>query len=249
MCAIGRALMANPKMVLLDEPSMGLAPQIVEEVFEIVKDLNTKERVTFLLAEQNTNMALRYADYGYILENGRIVMDGEAKALRENEDVKEFYLGMGGGDRKSFRDVKSTSGASAGCPDHPMADGQRLRIRAGKAPAFDAANALVQVRRSLRDLRLAERGNSFELKGRAVVQLAVEDGVAIAARLARRLSMTPEWDRHDRQERRRPAQAGRRGEAPARTLATTRIEGSARHDRRTTTTRSRPATRQPAKPR
>jgi branched-chain amino acid transport system ATP-binding protein len=107
MCAIGRALMAEPKMVLLDEPSMGLAPQIVEEVFEIVKDLNTKERVTFLLAEQNTNMALRYADYGYILENGRIVMDGEAKALRENEDVKEFYLGMGGGDRKSFKDVKS----------------------------------------------------------------------------------------------------------------------------------------------
>jgi branched-chain amino acid transport system ATP-binding protein len=107
MCAIGRALMANPKMVLLDEPSMGLAPQIVEEVFEIVKDLNQREKVTFLLAEQNTNIALRYADYGYILENGRIVMDGEAKALRENEDVKEFYLGVGGGDRKSFRDVKS----------------------------------------------------------------------------------------------------------------------------------------------
>jgi branched-chain amino acid transport system ATP-binding protein len=107
MCAIGRALMANPKMVLLDEPSMGLAPQIVEEVFEIVKDLNTKEKVTFLLAEQNTNIALRYADYGYILENGRIVMDGAAKDLRENEDVKEFYLGMGGGDRKSFKDVKS----------------------------------------------------------------------------------------------------------------------------------------------
>ncbi len=107
MCAIGRALMANPKMVLLDEPSMGLAPQIVQEVFEIVRDLNTKERVTFLLAEQNTNMALRYADYGYILENGRVVMDGEAAELRENEDVKEFYLGMGGGDRKSFRDVKS----------------------------------------------------------------------------------------------------------------------------------------------
>jgi branched-chain amino acid transport system ATP-binding protein len=107
MCAIGRALMANPKMVLLDEPSMGLAPQIVEEVFEIVKDLNTKEQVTFLLAEQNTNMALRYADYGYILENGRVVMDGQANALRENEDVKEFYLGMGGGDRRSFKDVKS----------------------------------------------------------------------------------------------------------------------------------------------
>jgi branched-chain amino acid transport system ATP-binding protein len=111
MCAIGRALMANPKMVLLDEPSMGLAPQIVEEVFEIVKDLNAKERVTFLLAEQNTNIALKYSDYGYILENGRVVMDGEAQALRENEDVKEFYLGMGGAQddntRRSFRDVKS----------------------------------------------------------------------------------------------------------------------------------------------
>ncbi len=107
MCAIGRALMANPSMVLLDEPSMGLAPQIVEEVFAIVKDLNAKERVTFLLAEQNTNMALRFADYGYILESGRIVMDGPADSLRENEDVKEFYLGMGGADRKSFRDVKS----------------------------------------------------------------------------------------------------------------------------------------------
>src|SRR5204862_1763732 len=87
MCAIGRALMANPKMVLLDEPSMGLAPQIVEEVFEIVRDLNQREKVTFLLAEQNTNIALRYADYGYILENGSIVMDGEAKELREHEDV------------------------------------------------------------------------------------------------------------------------------------------------------------------
>ncbi len=110
MCAIGRALMANPKMVLLDEPSMGLAPQIVEEVFEIVRDLNSKEKVTFLLAEQNTNMALRYSDFGYILENGRIVLDGPAAALRENEDVKEFYLGTGGsgsGERRSFRDVKS----------------------------------------------------------------------------------------------------------------------------------------------
>ena len=107
MCAIGRALMAEPKMVLLDEPSMGLAPQIVEEVFEIVRDLNQKEGTTFLLAEQNTNMALRYADYGYILENGRVVLDGAAASLRENEDVKEFYLGMGGGDRKSFRDSKS----------------------------------------------------------------------------------------------------------------------------------------------
>jgi len=99
--------MTNPSMVLLDEPSMGLAPQIVEEVFNIVKDLNTKEKVTFLLAEQNTNMALRYADYGYILENGRIVMDGEAHALRENEDVKEFYLGVSKEGRKSFRDIKS----------------------------------------------------------------------------------------------------------------------------------------------
>ena len=107
MCAIGRALMANPKMVLLDEPSMGLAPQIVEEVFEIVKDLNAKERVTFLLAEQNTNMALKYSSYGYILESGRIVMDGPAAELANNEDVKEFYLGMGGAERKSFRDVKS----------------------------------------------------------------------------------------------------------------------------------------------
>ena len=94
MCAIGRALMSRPKMILLDEPSMGLAPQIVEEIFEIVKNLNGKEGVSFLLAEQNTNMALKYASYGYILENGRVVMDGEAKALRENEDVKEFYLGV-----------------------------------------------------------------------------------------------------------------------------------------------------------
>ena len=107
MCAIGRALMASPTMVLLDEPSMGLAPQIVEEVFEIVKDLNQKERVTFLLAEQNTNMALRYSDYGYIMESGRVVMDGVASELANNEDVKEFYLGMGGGERKSFKDVKS----------------------------------------------------------------------------------------------------------------------------------------------
>ena len=107
MCAIGRALMSNPNMVLLDEPSMGLAPQIVEEVFEIVKDLNTKEKTTFLLAEQNTNMALRYADYGYIMESGRIVMDGTAQDLASNEDVKEFYLGVGGGERKSFKEVKS----------------------------------------------------------------------------------------------------------------------------------------------
>jgi branched-chain amino acid transport system ATP-binding protein len=107
MCAIGRALMANPSMVLLDEPSMGLAPQIVEEVFNIVKDLNEKEKVTFLIAEQNTNMALKYADYGYIMESGRVVMDGIASDLAGNEDVKEFYLGVGGGERKSFKDVKS----------------------------------------------------------------------------------------------------------------------------------------------
>jgi len=107
MCAIGRALMASPRLVLLDEPSMGLAPQIVEEVFAIVKDLNAREGVTFLLAEQNTGMALRFADYGYILESGRVVMDGTAEALSGNQDVKEFYLGMGDAQRKSFRDVKS----------------------------------------------------------------------------------------------------------------------------------------------
>ena len=107
MLALCRALMSKPKMILLDEPSMGLAPQLVEEIFEIVKDLNQREGVSFLLAEQNTNIALRYADYGYVLENGRVVMDGEGAELRENEDVKEFYLGMGGEGRKSFRDVKN----------------------------------------------------------------------------------------------------------------------------------------------
>jgi len=106
MTAIGRALMANPNMILLDEPSMGLAPQIVEEIFEIVRDLNQRERVSFLLAEQNTNIALRYADYGYILENGRVMMDGAALDLAQNEDVKEFYLGISSGERKSFRDNK-----------------------------------------------------------------------------------------------------------------------------------------------
>ena len=106
MTAIGRALMAQPSMILLDEPSMGLAPQIVEEIFAIVGELNRNERVSFLLAEQNTMVALRHASYGYILENGRVVMDGEAKSLRENEDVKEFYLGVAEGKRKSFRDVK-----------------------------------------------------------------------------------------------------------------------------------------------
>ena len=106
MTAVGRALMAQPSMILLDEPSMGLAPQIVEEIFEIVRDLNRKEKVSFLLAEQNTNVALRFADYGYILENGRVVMDGAAVELGENEDVKEFYLGLSTAGRKSFRDVK-----------------------------------------------------------------------------------------------------------------------------------------------
>jgi branched-chain amino acid transport system ATP-binding protein len=110
MCAIGRAMMAKPEMILLDEPSMGLAPQIVEEVFEIVKDLNKRENVSFLLAEQNTMIALKYSDYGYILENGRVVMDGATEDLRNNEDVKEFYLGVAAndeGERKSFKDVKS----------------------------------------------------------------------------------------------------------------------------------------------
>jgi branched-chain amino acid transport system ATP-binding protein len=106
MIAVGRALMARPSLILLDEPSMGLAPQLVEEIFDIVKRLNENEKVTFLLAEQNTNMALKYSKYGYILENGRVVMDGDAGALLGNEDVKEFYLGMSGDERKSFRDVK-----------------------------------------------------------------------------------------------------------------------------------------------
>jgi branched-chain amino acid transport system ATP-binding protein len=106
MTAIGRALMANPSMILLDEPSMGLAPQIVVEIFEIVRDLNQREGVSFLLAEQNTNIALRYADYGYILESGRVMMDGLAAELAENEDVKEFYLGVSSGERKNFRDTK-----------------------------------------------------------------------------------------------------------------------------------------------
>ncbi|HCY13525.1 MAG TPA: ABC transporter ATP-binding protein [Gammaproteobacteria bacterium] len=107
MIAVGRALMSRPTVILLDEPSMGLAPQLVEEIFEIVKRLNENEKVTFLLAEQNANMALKYSRYGYILENGRIVMDGEASALAENEDVKEFYLGVSGENRRSFRNVKA----------------------------------------------------------------------------------------------------------------------------------------------
>jgi len=107
MCAIGRALMSRPETILLDEPSMGLAPQLVEQIFEIVKAVNEKEGLTFLLAEQNTNVALRYAHYGYILESGRVVMDGPADALRENPDVKEFYLGLSDEGRRSFRDVRS----------------------------------------------------------------------------------------------------------------------------------------------
>ena len=107
MCAIGRALMARPRLILLDEPSMGLAPRLVEEIFEIVARLNREAGVTLLLAEQNTNVALRYATYGYILESGRVVLDGTAEALRGNEDVKEFYLGLGAAGRRSFRDIKS----------------------------------------------------------------------------------------------------------------------------------------------
>jgi len=107
MCAIGRAMMSHPSMILLDEPSMGLAPQVVQEIFDIVGNLNREQGVSFLLAEQNANLALRYAHHGYILENGRVVMDGSAASLRENSDVKEFYLGVSEGGRRSFRDVKS----------------------------------------------------------------------------------------------------------------------------------------------
>jgi branched-chain amino acid transport system ATP-binding protein len=106
MIAIGRALMAHPTMILLDEPSMGLAPQLVKQIFEIVAEINKKEGVTILLAEQNTNIALQYAEYAYILENGRVVMEGTAESMRDNEDVKEFYLGISGEGRQSFKDVK-----------------------------------------------------------------------------------------------------------------------------------------------
>lgn len=107
MCALGRAMMSQPRMILLDEPSMGLAPQVVEEIFRTVRDLNTQEGVSFLLAEQNTHVALQYADRGYIIENGRVVLEGTASSLRDNQDVKEFYLGMSGGERQSFRDSKN----------------------------------------------------------------------------------------------------------------------------------------------
>ena len=105
MIAVARAMMAKPKMLLLDEPSMGLAPQLVEEIFNIVKELNDKEGVSILLAEQNTNIALRNADYGYIIETGQVMLDGSAKSLLNDDKVKEFYLGISSEGRKNFRDV------------------------------------------------------------------------------------------------------------------------------------------------
>ena len=133
MCVIGRALMAKPEMILLDEPSMGLAPQIVEEIFEIVRDLNSQENVSFLLAEQNTMMALRYADFGYILENGRVVMEGGAEDLRSNEDVKEFYLGISSSGRKSSRTSSTTVAASAGFPEAAIA---HCRLKRGRCESM-----------------------------------------------------------------------------------------------------------------
>ncbi len=109
MCAIGRALMSRPKMILLDEPSMGLAPRVVEEIFEIVAQLNRDLGISYLVAEQNALIALKYARHGYVLENGRIVLDGSAEELRQNDDIQEFYLGVSGGDRVSFRETKSYS--------------------------------------------------------------------------------------------------------------------------------------------
>ncbi len=107
MVVIGRALMARPKLMLLDEPSMGLAPLLVQEIFDIIQRLNQEEKVALLLAEQNAHIALQLARYGYIMENGRIVLDGDSTILRDNEDVKEFYLGLSElGTRKSYREVK-----------------------------------------------------------------------------------------------------------------------------------------------
>ncbi len=107
MLAIGRALMAGPRVMLLDEPSLGLAPMLVEEIFAIVQRLNRQERLTVLLVEQNATLALAIAEHGYVMENGRIVLEGSAEALRENADIKEFYLGLTDvGARKSYRDVK-----------------------------------------------------------------------------------------------------------------------------------------------
>ena len=141
MTAVGRALMAQPSMILLDEPSMGLAPQIVEEIFEIVQDLNAKERVSFLLAEQNTMVALRYANYGYILENGRVVMDGTAQALRDNEDVKEFYLGLSSTGRKSFS-KPATLARPAGSPAGLRCHASSRMPSQSFAPAGPFVNAI-----------------------------------------------------------------------------------------------------------
>ena len=148
MTAIGRALMANPNMILLDEPSMGLAPQIVEEIFEIVRDLNQRERVSFLLAEQNTNIALRYADYGYILENGRVMMDGAAADLAQNEDVKEFYLGISSGERKSFprQQVLSPPQALAGLAIPHKAAAGRIPAPPATTPQYGTREVRSHVR-------------------------------------------------------------------------------------------------------
>ena len=107
MLVIGRALMSNPKVILLDEPSLGLAPLIIEEIFGIISRLNKEQGVTIGLVEQNANLALNIADYAYVMENGSIVMEGAAAQLRDNADIKEFYLGISeGGERKNYRDVK-----------------------------------------------------------------------------------------------------------------------------------------------